>query len=261
MENNDTKFKGMLDQILRPENLALLAKSDRLVILAGGLIVMGSLGAVTALRQHPTIGLVLSLTSIVIVAGLVVLVQWRALSFGGLEADLHAQADAAQAINGDWWQIVRTEDHPGLTYVVISISEVAERHAMQGISFSEDGQPTARFSSDVIAVRTTTPVELYYFWRGTEYGNEKAEIVSGLGRFRFDSVGRERKPMEAEGAFTRGTREELVFADARPVELVRLSEKESQRLAEDSSPACMRELARDAFKRFELKPGRTFSET
>ena len=72
-----------------------------------------------------------------------------------------------------------------------------------------------------------------------------------------DDVGQFRRPKK----LIESNREELVFADARPVELVRLSEPESQRLAEDSSPACMRELVRDAFKRFELKPGRTYSET
>ncbi len=64
--------------------------------------------------------------------------------------------------------------------------------------------------------------------------------------------------MEGEGAFTRGTPDELCFGAARAVELVRLTDEESRRLAED--PSSLGELAREAFRRFGLEPGRRLSE-
>ncbi|MDH3231446.1 MAG: hypothetical protein OEN55_16775 [Alphaproteobacteria bacterium] len=258
MGKDDGEKAGLVGQIVRPENLALLRKGDRLVVMAAGLIVVAALGGIATLPDEPLVALLLAITAMLVVAGLVVLVQWRALSLGDLEADLQALSAAGRAVNGDWWQLVHAKDHPGLTYISIAISEVAERHAMQGTSFDEHGHHTARFSSDIVAVRTSTPVELYYIWRGTVFGAEVAEIFSGLGRFRFDSVGREQRPLEGEGAFTRGTPEELSFGQPRAVELVRLTGAESRRLAED--PSSLNELAKEAFGRFGLEPGRRYSE-
>lgn len=82
--------------------------------------------------------------------------------------------------------------------------------------------------------------------------------MSGLGRFRFDSVGNEQRPTEGAGIFTRGTPTEWKFGDPRVVEMYRLSEEESTRLRKE--PSCLSELAVAAFKRYELEPGRALSE-
>lgn len=249
--------QGLVGQIVNAENLALLRKSDRLVILAAGLVVVAALGSTAALPGEPVIKLVLSLASMLIVAGLVGLVYFRSLSYGDEEADLQIQAKAAQAVNGEWWQLVPAKDHPGLTYVAIALSEISERHALHGISFDQNGNRAARFSSDVVAVRTSYPIEIYYLWRGTKISEAKAAIVSGLGRFRFDSVGSDKRPMEAEGMFTRGTPIELEFGDPRVVELFRLTDDESTRLRKD--PSCLSDLAVEAFKRYNLEPGRALN--
>jgi hypothetical protein len=175
-----------------------------------------------------------------------------------MEADMQIQADAAQAVNGEWWQLVPADDHPGLSYIAIALSGIAERHAIQGITFDENGERRARFSSDVVAVRTSSPIEIYYLWRGTTLDKDTAETVSGLGRFRFDSVGKENRPTEAEGTFTRGTPTEWTFGAARVVEMYRLSDEETARLKSD--PACLSDLAVEAFKRYRLEPGRALSE-
>ena len=261
MTKEKEKNTDLITSVINPSNLALLRKSDRLVVIIGGLIVVAALGGTATLRDEPYIALTLTISSIVIIAGLAVFVYFRSQSLGELEADLQVQSAAAQAVNGEWWQLVRTRDHPGLAYVTISISQVAEQHAIQGIVFNERGERVARFSSDAVAIKSTTPVELYYFWRGTVYGSEDASIFSGLGRIRFDSLGYERQPFGAEGAFTRGTSEELTFADARAIELIRLSKKESEQLAEDRSLVGLGELAAQAFSHFGLEPGRMFSET
>ena len=256
--NEHNKGNGYVSQIISPENLALLKRSDRFVIMAAGLIVVSALGAVTALHEFPLIATILAIISMVIVAGLVALVQWRAVSMQDMEADLLIQAGMAAAVNGDWWQLVYAKDHPGLSYVSIAISEVAERHAMHGITYDSGGRRLARWSSDAIAIKTSTPVELYYVWNGTILGSADASIVSGIGRFRFDSVGRENKPLQGEGAFTRGSTADLDFGTSRAVELIRFTEQESRRLAEN--PAELKELAIEAFKRFGLEKDRTFSE-
>jgi hypothetical protein len=251
-------FQRLFRQIVNAENLVLLRKSDRLAILAAGLVVVAALGAIATMPGEPVIKLVLSVASMLIVAGLVGLVHFRSLSYGDEEADLQIQAEAAQAVNGEWWQLVPAEDHPGLSYVSIALSEISERHAIHGISFDENGTRRARFSSDVVAVRTSYPVEIYYFWRGTKISEADAKIVSGLGRFRFDSVGNEKRPKEAEGMFTRGTPVELRYGKPRTVELFRLSDSDSAKLKND--PSCLSELAVEAFKHYKLKPGRSLSE-
>ena len=246
-----------LAQIVNPKNLALLKQGDRFAIMAAGLIVVAALGAIATIDGSPEMQTGLALFSIVIVAGLVILVQWRSISMKGAEADLHAQAFAAESINGDWWQLVYSEDHPGLTYVGIAMSEVAERHAMQGISFNSEGQRRARWSSDAIAIKTTAPVEIYYVWRGTILDYKVSEVISGFGRFRFDSVGREKKPMEAEGAFTNGSTSLLNFEEPCSVELVRFTDKESAAFTKDSTS--ISDLAKKAFDRFNLDKNRSFS--
>jgi hypothetical protein len=249
---------GPVAQIVNAKTLVLLRKSDRLVILAAGLVVVGALGATMALPGDRVVVLVLSLASMVIVAGLVGLVHFRSVSHGDKEADLQIQAETAQAVNGEWWQLVPADDHPGLSYLAIALSEISERHAIQGITFDETGNRRARFSSDVVAVRTSYPIEIYYLWRGTVIGKTDPEALSGLGRVRFDSVGREKQPMEAEGMFTRGTPTEWVFGEPRVVEMYRLSDDETSRLRTD--PSCLSELAVAAFKRYQLEPGRALSE-
>jgi hypothetical protein len=249
---------GFVGQIVNAKNLVLLRQSDRLVILAAGLVVVGALGAIATVPGEPTVALVLSLASMVIVAGLVGLVHFRSLSHRDKEADLHMQATAAQSVNGEWWQLVPADDHPGLTYVAIALSEISERHAIQGITFDETGRRRARFSSDVVAVRTSYPIEIYYLWRGLVIGKEDPEIVSGLGRFRFDSVGNEHRPMEGEGLFTRGTPTDWEFGTPRVVEMYRLSEAEGAALRKD--PSCLSDLAVKAFQRYQLEPGRALSE-
>ena len=102
------------------------------------------------------------------------------------------------------------------------------------------------------------PRSSFTTYGGAPCSAPKSEIFSGLGRFRFDSVGREQRPLEGEGAFTRGTPEELSFGQPRAVELVRLTGAESRRLAED--PSSLNELAKEAFGRFGLEPGRRYSE-
>lgn len=256
--NNSLNMTEPVAQLISPKNLALLKRSDRFVIMAAGLIVVAALGAVAALREFPLGATVLAITAMAIVAGMVALVQWRAISMQSVEADLLTQAAAAAAVNGEWWQLVYAADHPGLSYVSIAISEVAERHAMHGITYDTDGRRRARWSSDAIAIKTSTPVECYYVWRGTLLGPKDASIISGIGRFRFDSVGREKRPMQGEGAFTRGSTTELDFGTNRAVELIRFTAHESQRLAED--PSVLGDLAVEAFKRFKLEKGRTFSE-
>jgi hypothetical protein len=244
-------------RIVNADTLVLLRKRDRFTIMVVALLVL--LALATAAAIGGSAAAVVSVACMVIVAGLVGWLQWRAGSMRSLEAGLVLQGEAARAVNGDWWQVVREDDHPGLTYIGIAISEIAEHHALHGISFDSEGHRKARFSSDAIAVRTSTPVEMYYFWRGTILRPGKTEILSGFGRIRFDSVGHETRPLEAEGAYTRGTKTEFEFGDARAVELLRFTEEESRRLRKD--PGCLSALAREAFVRLEIAAGRGFVVT
>ena len=257
-KNGDGGGIGAISRILDAKHLVLLRKSDRFVILAVGLVVICALGAIAMAPGDTTVVLVLSLASMVVVAGLVGLVQIRSLTHGDKEAEMQIQVDAVRAANGEWWQLVPADDHPGLAYITISLSEISERHAIQGITFDENGNHRARFSSDTVAVRTAVPIEIYYLWRGTVIDKATVSSVSGLGRIRFDSVGNEKRPMAAEGMFTRGTPTDWDFGKPRVVEMYRLSKEESTALRED--PSCLPALAVAAFKRYKLEPGRVLSE-
>ena len=105
--------------------------------------------------------------AIVTFAGATVLVYVRGSHYSGMEARLNSENAAARAVNGHWWQIVHTRDHPGLTYVAIGISGVAERSAMVGRTYDSEGNIVATFSSDAVAIRTTSPIEIFYMWTGT----------------------------------------------------------------------------------------------
>ena len=255
-DESGTKQTGFFAQILNPNNLALLRQGDRFVILAAGLIVVAALGAATTIDTNARLQAGLAMFSMLVVAALVVLVQWRSISYKGIEADLVSQSSAAESINGDWWQIVYSDKHPGLSYVRIAISEVAEKHALQGISFNSEGKRRARFSSDAIAIKSTTPVEIYYVWRGTRLRYEDSRMIEGFGRYRFDSVGREKKPMEAEGAFTEGCLSEFKFENPCTIELIRMSDEDSRLISEDSSR--LPGLAKQAFETFKLDKNRSF---
>lgn len=168
-----------------------------------------------------------------------------------LEARIVGQAGAARAINGEWWQIVFAPDqHPGLSYVRISLSAAAGEHAMYGTAFHADGREWAKWSSDAVAIRATMPVELFYVWRGTKFTGENQGTVSGLGRFRFDSVGLDACPMGGEGSFTAATTDEMKFGDPLAVKLERLTEAESAELA--LNPAALSALAITAYKRLQI---------
>lgn len=257
MDKKITLGKPLL-QLLSNENLALLKQGDRFVILAAGLVVMAALGAVVALRDSPVATAILVILAMLIVLALVALVQFRASSLQNVETALHRQSAAAMAVNGNWWQLVYAKDHPGLSYLCISISEIAERHAIDGITYDFTGRRLARWSSDTVAVKTSTPLELYYIWRGTILVAQDTKVISGIGRFRFDSVGHENDPQQGEGAFTRGSTTELNFGSPRSVEIIRFTAEESRRLEDD--PSVLDELAKAAFERFQLEKGRMFGE-
>ena len=255
MSENDSSDHSV-GNIVSPENLALLKSEDRPVIMGAGLIVMALLGAATSMSRDTERLMWLVIVAMVIVAMLVGLIALRAYSMRGKEAELLNMQAAAKAINGNWWQLVYTKDHPGLTFLSIAISEVAERHAMQGITFDEHGVRWARWSSDAVAIRTTSPLELFYIWRGTKLRIGDPTLISGMGRFRFDSVGHEGHPLQGEGVFNSGEISKCDFHTPRAVELVRFSVDENRRLKEN--PQVLPELAREAFARFELEPGRSF---
>ena len=109
-EENLDASSSPLAQIINPKNLALLKQGDRFVIMSAGLIVVATLGAIAAIDSSPRAQTILAIVSIVIVAGLVALVQWRSISMTEIEADLLSQASAARSINGEWWQLVYSDD-------------------------------------------------------------------------------------------------------------------------------------------------------
>ena len=255
-----TAKPSVTDPLINKQNLALLHKRDRTIIMGVGLVMsMAGTTIVTLGRDNPDAIVIFAGATVLAVIALLVLVYVRGSRYSGMEARLNSENAAARAVNGHWWQIVHTRDHPGLTYVAIGISGVAERSAMVGRTYDSEGNIVATFSSDAVAIRTTSPIEIFYMWTGTVMDSEDTPFVFGVGRFRFDSVGNEDYPLFGGGTFTRGSKNQMVFDTARPVEMRRFSPEEEAQLNE--KPELLSLLAIEAYERFDIPKGVRLLET
>ncbi len=250
-ELEGTAKPSVTDPLINKQNLALLHKRDRAAIMGVGLVMsMAGTTIVTLGQDNPDAIVAFAVVTVLAVIALLVLVYVRSSRYSGLEARLNSENAAARAVNGQWWQIVHTRDHPGLSYVEIGISGVAERSAIVGRTYDSKGGIVATFSSDAVAIRTTSPIEIFYMWTGTVMNSTKTPLVHGVGRFRFDSVGHEDHPLFGGGMFTRGSKNQMMFGTARPVEMRRFTSTEKAKLNEE--PELLSQLAIEAYERFEI---------
>lgn len=246
-----TAKPSITDPLINKQNLALLHKRDRAVIMGMGLVMsMAGTTIITLGQDNPEAIVAFAVVTVLSVIALLILVYVRSSRYSGLEARLNSENAASRAVNGHWWQIVHTRDHPGLSYVAIGISGVAERSAIVGRTYDSKGGLVATFSSDAVAIRTTSPIEIFYMWTGTVMASTETPLVYGVGRFRFDSVGHEDRPLFGGGTFTRGSKNQMVFDTARPVEMRRFTAAEEARLKE--KPDHLSLLAIEAYERFEI---------
>ncbi len=249
-----TAKPSVTDPLINKQNLALLHKRDRASIMGVGLVMsMAGTTIVTLGHDNPKAIVAFAGVTVLAVIALLVLVYVRGSRYSGLEARLNSENAAARAVNGHWWQIVHTRDHPGLSYVAIGISGVAERSAIVGRTYDSEGCLVATFSSDAVAIRTTSPIEIFYMWTGTVMNSTETPLVFGVGRFRFDSVGHEDRPLFGGGMFTRGSKNQMVFDTARPVEMQRFTPTEEAQLNE--KPELLSLLAIEAYERFDIPKG------
>jgi hypothetical protein len=249
-----TAKPSVTDPLINKQNLALLHKRDRAAIMGVGLVMSLAGTTIVTLGHDNSESIVaFALVTILAVIALLVLIYIRSSRYSGLEARLNSENAAARAVNGHWWQIVHTRDHPGLTYVAIGISSVAERSAIVGRTYDSEGRIVATFSSDAVAIRTTSPIEIFYMWTGTVMNSPKTPLVFGVGRFRFDSVGNEDSPLFGGGMFTRGSKNQMVFDTARPVEMRRFTPAEEKKLNE--KPEDLSLLAIHAYETFKIPKG------
>jgi hypothetical protein len=267
-ELEGTAKPSVTDPLINQQNLALLHKRDRTVIMGLGLV-MSLAGTVVATlgRDDPRVTVAFAGLTVLATIALLAMIYSRGARYSGLEARLNSENAAARAINGHWWQIVHSGDHPGLSYIAIGISSVAERSAIVGRTYDWEGNVVATFSSDAVAIRTTSPIEIFYMWTGTVMASTKTPLVSGVGRFRFDSVMREDRPLYGAGMFTRGSQNLMVFEPARPVEVRRFTPDEEKLLNEqekhpdgqecrlDEDRDALQQLAIAAYERFAIPKG------
>lgn len=256
-----TAKPSVTDPLINKQNLALLHKQDRTIIMGVGLVMSLVGTAIVALeKKQDSAELIVGFVMVTVLAVILLLglVYVRGSRYSGMEARLNSENAAARAVNGHWWQIVHTEDHPGLTYVAIGISGIAERSAMVGRTYNSEGNIDATFSSDAVAIRTTSPIEIFYMWTGTVMKNKEDPLVFGVGRFRFDSVGHEDRPLFGSGMFTRGSKNQMKFEPARPVEMRRFTPEEEARLNE--RPDVLGLLAIEAYEQFNIPKGVGLSE-
>ena len=281
MKDSDQQPKNISDNnssIITNHNLALLHKKDRTVVMVIGLVLSMAGTAITFLgKQNPGYIVLFTLITIVLIIALLALLYVRGDKYSGTETRLNAENAAAKAINGNWWQIVREEGHPGLSYISIGVSSIAEKSALTGRTFNEHGKLITTFSSDAIAIRTTSPIEVFYMYTGTiiernykhKNGKKKSKnsesqddfspLLSGVGRLRFDSVGNEKHPIFGSGLFTKGAENQMKFSSLRSSEMIRFTAEEEKKLNEGNAE--IEKLAIEAFNKFNLETGRVLEES
>jgi len=86
----------------------------------------------------------------------------------------------------------------------------------------------------------------------------KTPLVFGIGRFRFDSVGHEDRPLFGSGMFTRGSKNQMEFEPPRPVEMRRFTPEEEAKLNE--KPELLDLLAIEAYEHFDIPKGHKLLE-
>ncbi len=107
-----TAKPSVTDPLINKQNLVLLHKRDRAVIMGVGLVMsMAGTAIVTIGKDNPKEIVAFAVVTVVAVILLLVMVYVRGNRYSGMEARLNSENAAARAVNGYWWQIVRTDDH------------------------------------------------------------------------------------------------------------------------------------------------------
>ena len=147
---------------------------------------------------------------------------------------LGAVRRAVETINGNWWQLIYSDDTPGLSLITIDLSPLPGRHRLWGEKWKPNGDPLAQWSSRAVAIQNIQPLKLFYIWDGSVIGD--ATNLSGVGTLRFPGqFGAELK--KGNGWFTTGSVEQLDFHQHSSVVLYRASKEDMATMAGDNNKA------------------------
>ena len=147
-------------------NLEKIAVRSRALVLLAGIAAVVALGlAFTSDEVVRVGGLAVFLVLMFMITVLVYLTS-RATTSGDETLDHASLRDALGLVNGRWWQLVLSEETPGLTVVDVEFSVLPNRHHLSGTKYSPDGHEIATWNSRAVALMEIEPVQVFYYWDG-----------------------------------------------------------------------------------------------
>lgn len=153
------------------------------VVLVSALVVVVAAVVSTTVVTNTQQVIALAFPYGILLVGIALVYRLAAGQRGGTAAVWH---QVLQDIGGDWWQLVLSDEAPGLTRLQFYATSDA-RCAITGEKWKPDGTRLATWRTDVTALQRREPVSIFYYWTGS-YAKDPRE-VSGVGVFEFSAGG------------------------------------------------------------------------
>jgi hypothetical protein len=218
---------------LRPEHRAFVVVNGVLAILLLGVLLFSADAATAKWATAGTLAL-FALNSIL------VFLLSRGRQRTRQTGDYERRRQAAESVNGDWWQIILVSgEHgdilvEGLTIVNIRLYVAIGSYGLDGEFFDEKGKSRAQWRAEAVAIKALTPLELFYRFAGYTFRSptlsDPSGDVTGIGVFTFEASGDGEASVRGSGWFATGHLEKLEFGKRRDVRLVRVTESEKEAL-------------------------------
>jgi len=214
---------------MKPARAALYYSVMAIFVATAAVTLLGVTGALTISEGYLDVlftALVIELVAAVI--GLFQATDW----FGGGPVP-----PGIEAVQGDWWQLVRSEYENAVSFVQIGYSTPEYQLDLEGESFAADGTPYAHFYSVSGSVNAAT-LDLYYFWKGDHARSD--DDFSGVGFVHFSSSMKEGRVDRGTGWFTSGNIDRVDVTARRKVEMRRASAEETEAMTSPTSTLAKR---------------------
>jgi hypothetical protein len=236
MSNNprsSSSIRGLIS-----DNLGRVRPEHRAFVLVNGVLALFLLGVLLASRDVATAKWATLGTLVLVALNMAfVFVLSRSRQRQQPEGDYGRRRQAAESVNGDWWQVILVSGNSGeilvegLTVVSIRLNVSTGSYGLDGELFDEHGKSRAQWRAEAVAIKALAPVELFYRFAGFSFRgpvlSDPTGDVTGVGVFTFDpaEAGAETSA-RGSGWFATGHVEKLQFGRRRDVRLIRVKPDE-----------------------------------
>jgi hypothetical protein len=220
------------------DNLGKVRPEHRAFVLVNGVLALFLLGVLAASRDVATAKWA-TLGTLVLLALNMAFVFFlsRSRQSKKPEGDYDRRRQAAESVNGDWWQVILVSGDSGeilvegLTIVNIRLNVSVGSYGLDGELFDEQGKSRAQWRAEAVAIKTLAPVELFYRFAGFSFRgpvlSDPTGDVTGIGVFTFDPAeAGTQTSARGSGWFATGYVEKLTFGRRRDVRLIRVKPDE-----------------------------------